>query len=105
MFDFLFSLVKQLAPYLAIIAVVGIGYYVYKHYFAKPAQSTLQSSQSTVESLPSPQPPPLSVKYQKMLIQGIEVTDHCPECNTQLSHDNLQNIVCDPCKTMYAVAN
>jgi hypothetical protein len=104
MFDFLFSLVKQIAPYLAIIALGCIGYYVYKHYFATPPQSTLQGSQQT--SLESPPPPQISsAKYQKMLIQGIEVTDNCPECNAQLSYDERSNVVCHTCKIMYGQAS
>jgi hypothetical protein len=94
MFDAICGLLKQLAPYLAVVAVIGIGYYVYKQYIAPKKQEVIQS---TVEQPKLPPPPPPN----KMLIDGILVTDNCPECDSQLEYDTKQNIVCSKCNIMY----
>jgi hypothetical protein len=113
MLDVILSTLKQLAPYIALVAV-GVGIFMAYKYFTKKPEVAL----SPQDSLSSPEAQPLlseqGQQVQQMqqekepqmehrIIGGIQEGDECPECNEKLVVSPFSKIVCNTCKVVYGL--
>lgn len=111
MLDVILSTLKQLAPYIALVAV-GVGIFMAYRYFTKKPEVAL----SPQGSLSSPEMQPLlseqvrpGVQEEKepqmehRIIGGIQEGDECPECNEKLVVSPFSKIVCNTCKVVYGL--
>jgi hypothetical protein len=107
MLDVILSTLKQLAPYIALVAV-GVGIFMAYRYFTKKPDAAL-SPQGSPEVQPLLSEQEQQVQQEKepqmehRIIGGIQEGDECPECNEKLVVSPFSKIVCNNCKVVYGL--
>ncbi len=104
MLDVILSTLKQLAPYIALVAV-GVGIFMAYKYFTKKPDAALspQGSPETQPLLSGQMPQEKEPQMEHRIIGGIQEGDECPECNEKLVVSPFSKIVCNTCKVVYGL--